>query len=70
MRNPRWFLQTLPQGQVAVPGAEFVVDRAGRVDSIKSVHVSLSSSPLSEDSGDEYMMDIKLIKQNVRYVQL
>ena len=45
MRNPRWFLQTLPQGQVAVPGAEFIVDWAGRVDSIKSVHVSLSSSP-------------------------
>jgi len=30
------FLQTLPQGQVAVPGAEFIVDWAGRVDYIKT----------------------------------
>ena len=46
MARPRLFLHTFPQLQVTDPSL-FIVDWAGRVDSMKSVHVSLSSSPPS-----------------------
>ena len=57
MARPRLFLHTFPQLQVTDPSL-FVVDWAGRVDSMKSVRVSLSSTPLSEDSGVSFIYGV------------